>query len=109
MRLPLLTVEEVYLLGTLLGAEEFDLARFARVLRSDIGKVKIDCAIKTLDLVLNEQTDLNVAVFKELVHLLTHNLPVVGIHFPAHFHKPTLSVCNILKSVGACDELLQDP
>jgi len=90
MRIPLSRVQKVDLLDTWLGSaiagiEKGHLARLGRVLGSLVTEVQVDGAVKSLNLVLDEQAHFDVAILKEFVHLLADNLPVVSIHFFAHF------------------------
>ena len=71
-------------LATCVWVIEDYLTRFLAIFGSNTTKIKVDCPIKTLDLVLNEERDLDVSVFEKFVHLLAHNLPVVCLVVTTH-------------------------
>ena len=63
---------------------KLDLTRLQAELGANVAEIEIDGAIEALDLVLDEQRHLDMAVFKEFVQLLSNDCPFVRTEFLAH-------------------------
>ena len=55
------------------------LAHLDCLVRTSTAKVQINCAIKALDFILDEQRNLDVFVFEKLKNLLFHNNEVICV------------------------------
>ena len=86
--------------------EEFDLTRLNAELRANVAEIKIDRTIKALNLVLDEERHLDVAVLKELVHLLTNDCVVIGIETGTHLIESLFCGDDMLLGFCASDQLL---
>ena len=108
MTLPLRSVHKVDLLfGPFLSRvriEHADLAWFHTIYGASLTEVKVDSAIKALDLVLNEERDLDVTILKELVHLHANYLPIVCRAVITHLNERGLCIDNICFSFSAFDK-----
>ena len=79
---------------------KLDLTGLQAELGTNVAEIEIDGAIQTLNLVLDEQRHLDMAVFKELVQLLSNDSPLVGTEFLAHGFESRLSAQDEL--LGFC-------
>lgn len=76
-------------------------------MRANATKIKVNSTVKALNLILNEETDFDMAVLKKFKQLLSDNLPVISIHLLAHLNKPRLRIDHIFKCARALNQALQ--
>ena len=85
--------------------EKFYLPGFHTELRTNVAEIQIDGTVKALDFVLNKQRNLDVAIFKELIHLLSNDGPVICIKVLAHILMSRLRIDNELFGFCALNEI----
>ena len=69
-----------------------------------VAEVKVNGAIESLDLVLDEKRHFDVAVLKEFVQLLLHYPEISGIELRTHLLELSLSVFDILECISAFNQ-----